>query len=358
MTEDATHYSPLAGDIEEIVERLADIRDNFAGSRIVLAGGLGFLGRYFCHIFQRLNQVLSEPADVIAIDNLVTGHQAGLWDTANFRILHHDVTQPLAVDGPVDYVIHAAGIASPYYYRRHPLETAAVAIAGSEQLLKLAAAKRARYTFFSSSEIYGDPAPDWVPTPESYRGNVGTMGPRSCYDESKRMGETLAYVHGQVHGVHATIIRPFNVYGPGMRASDYRVLPSFAAQVLSGTPLRIFGSGEQTRTYCYVTDAMNGFLRAIALGHAGEAYNIGNPHPEISVNGLAGTIGDVLGRPVECLRMPHPDHYPADEPNRRCPDIAKAQSHLGYRPSVSLEDGLARFFEWAAKAYEQSEAVA
>jgi UDP-glucuronate decarboxylase len=251
----------------------------------------------------------------------------------------------------VDYVIHAAGIASPFYYRAYPLETLEVAITGTRNALELATRQHARFTFFSSSEIYGDPDPVHVPTQESYRGSVSCRGPRACYDESKRVGETLCYVFHEKFGTATTAIRPFNVYGPGMQEIDYRVLPNFASRIKAGKPLNLYGTGVQTRTFCYIADALVGFLLTILKGVPGEVYNIGNPTPEVSMQDLVKTIEEVLGRPVPYTVIEYPDSYPADEPMRRCPDIRKARLQLKYEPRVTLPDGLKRFLGWTDQVF-------
>jgi UDP-glucuronate decarboxylase len=186
---------------------------------------------------------------------------------------------------------------------------------------------------------------------ESYRGNVSSQGPRACYDESKRVGETLCYIFHEYFGVHTNIIRPFNVYGPGMQESDYRVLPNFGSRLKADKPFNVYGTGNQTRTFCYLTDAMVGFLRVILSGVPGETYNIGNPKPEISVMELIDVMARVIGRPIERNVIDYPDSYPADEPLRRCPDIRKAKLQLGYEPQVKIEDGLERFLNWTGANY-------
>jgi UDP-glucuronate decarboxylase len=203
----------------------------------------------------------------------------------------------------------------------------------------------------SSSEIYGDPDPRHVPTPESYRGNVACQGPRACYDEGKRVGETLCHIYHERFGTHVNTVRPFNVYGPGMLKDDYRVLPNFAGRIVAGDRLKVYGSGAQTRTYCYVTDAMTGFFKVLLRGVPGEVYNIGCPAPEVSVLNLVQVIERVLGRPIAYDVIEHPDSYPADEPLRRCPDIRKAAVQLAFSPQIGLEEGLGRFLTWAADAY-------
>ena len=344
----------LDTDIAEICRRLGEDAAAFSGKTVLLTGARGFLGRYFMEVFAHLNKaVLEKPCTLVGYDNLMTSGDAGakLPTHAHMRFVQHDVIQPIDWKGPLDYVIHAAGIASPYYYRAFPLETLEVAVTGTRNMLELATEHNARLAFFSSSEIYGDPDLKHVPTQESYRGNVSCRGPRACYDESKRVGETLCHIFHDKFGTATTTIRPFNVFGPGMQESDYRVLPNFASRLKAGQPLHIYGSGVQTRTFCYITDALVGFLLTIAKGVPGEAYNIGNPVPEISMVELIKTIEQVVGQRLEYAVIEYPDSYPADEPMRRCPDIRKAQLQLKYDPRVPLEEGLRRFLSWTDRAY-------
>jgi UDP-glucuronate decarboxylase len=341
-------------DIAEIVKRLGNTAQKFSGRTVLLTGGQGFLGRYFTEIFSLLNKdVLDQPATVVVLDNLITSGKGDskIPERENFSFINHDVIQPYAWDGPLDYVIHAAGIASPFYYRAYPLETLEVSITGTKNMLELATQHQARMVFFSSSEIYGDPDSEHVPTPESYRGNVSCHGPRACYDESKRVGETLCSIYHHKHGTNTGAIRPFNVYGPGMKEADYRVLPNFASRIKADMPVNVYGNGNQTRTYCYVTDAMVGFTLVLLDGVPGEVYNIGNPTPELSVLDLVKRIEKVLGHNIKSNVVEYPDSYPADEPNRRCPDIHKARLQLKFDPQVDLDDGLARFLKWSDEAY-------
>ena len=344
----------LDSDIAEICTNLGENAGAFSGKTVLLSGARGFLGRYFTEVFAYLNEhILEQPCTVVGFDNMITGGDFGsiLPTHPHMKYEKRDIIQPVDWEGPLDYVIHAAGIASPFYYRAFPLETLDVAITGTRNLLQLANDHRARFTFFSSSEIYGDPEPRHVPTRESYRGNVSCRGPRACYDESKRLGETLCHVFHDKYGTATTTIRPFNVFGPGMQESDYRVLPNFASRIKAGQPLHVYGVGTQTRTFCYVTDAIVGFLSTIVKGIPGEAYNIGNPQPELSMLELVKVIERVLGKPVDHSVIEYPDSYPSDEPMRRCPDIRKAQLQLKYRPLVSLEEGLRRFLSWTEQAY-------
>ncbi|MBF0625108.1 MAG: NAD-dependent epimerase/dehydratase family protein [Magnetococcales bacterium] len=349
----------LPGDIAEIATRLGHDADLLAGKSILMTGGGGFLGRYFINLFAHLNATrLKEPCRLTVLDNLITTPDADPWrawfrsvENDHIRFIQHDVMLPFQEEGRVDYIIHAAGIASPFYYRAYPLETLEVSVMGTRNMLETAHRHRARMVFFSSSEIYGDPDPRYVPTPESYRGNVACQGPRACYDESKRVGETLCYIFHNYHGVHANIIRPFNVYGPGMQKTDYRILPNFAACLQEGKPLSVYNTGNQTRTFCYITDAMTGFTLTLLKGVPGATYNIGAPGPEVSVLDLVAIMQKNLNREIPYKIIEYPNTYPGDEPNRRCPDIRNAEIQLGYRSQVGLEDGLRRFFGWTAENF-------
>jgi UDP-glucuronate decarboxylase len=345
----------LDSDIDEICDRLGNTAQEFAGKRILITGARGFLGRYFTDVLLRLNgSALDKPCEIIAIDNLLTSGQLGseLPRDRSFAFVNHDIVKPFYPERPVDFVMHLAGIASPYYYRKWPLETLEVATTGLKNVLELAKASSARLLFFSSSEIYGDPDTNHVPTKESYNGNVSSLGARACYDESKRLGETLVRLYHTHFGVKGMIVRPFNVYGPGMQKLDYRVLPNFAAKILSGEPVSVYGTGNQTRTFCYVTDAIVGFLNVLVGGQPGEPYNVGNPKPEISMLELVQTIQRLMPElNVQFRLIEHPDTYPADEPQRRCPDLTKVRLQVGYEPTIPLEEGLKRFFRWAKTAY-------
>ena len=344
----------LASDVKDIVERLGETTQVLSGKTVMLTGARGFLGRYFTDVFSYLNEhVLEKPVKVVGLDNFITSGKGAteVPEVENVRFLAQNVSQVFAWDEHLDYVIHAAGIASPFYYRAHPLETLEVAINGTRNMLELADKYGARFTFFSSSEIYGDPDARHVPMQESYRGNVACQGPRACYDEGKRVGETLCYIYHTVNGIATNTIRPFNIYGPGMREADYRVMPNFASRIKGDLPLNVYGSGRQTRTFCYVVDAMVGFFLVVLRGVPGEAYNIGNPRPEVSVMDLVRRMEKVLGRKLSLNVVEYPDSYPADEPQRRCPDIRKAHLQLEYDAMVDLDDGLGRFLSWTESDY-------
>ena len=234
------------------------------------------------------------------------------------------------------------------------METLDVAIAGTRNMLRLSESSNARFIFFSSSEIYGDPETKNVPTSENYRGNVSCQGPRACYDESKRVGETITYIFHTQNGIKTNVIRPFNIFGPGMQEDDYRVLPNFASKIKSGLPLQIYGTGLQTRTFCYITDALFGFFMVVLKGIPGETYNIGNSKPEVSMIELAGILERIASKKLTYHLIDYPDSYPQDEPMRRSPEIRKARLQLGFKPTVNLEDGLSKFLAWSKEVYTGS----
>jgi len=342
-------------DIEEIFFEMKSSLEKLSGKTIVITGAAGFLGRYFLSVFARANQSLEIPIKMIGIDNYITSNEE--YSESNYRNLpnlewiYGDALIASQLPNKFDYILHAAGIASPQHYRANPLLTIDVTINVTRSLLERAKTDNSRMVFFSSSEIYGDPAPEFVPTSEDYRGNVSVRGPRACYDESKRLGETLCWIYQTYYGTKVFVVRPFNVYGPGMMPTDYRVLPNFAASIKEGNALNVYGDGLQTRTFCYVTDAIIGFLKVLLDAPAPDVFNIGNPKPEISMLDLVQEIGVVLGKKIELTNQDYPESYPADEPNRRCPNITKAQSIINFQPKVSLNEGLSRFFDWTSENY-------
>lgn len=340
----------IAKDVETIAKNLGEAAKRFSGKTLLISGGSGFLGKYFLRTFQYLNKhVLAKPMRIISIDNLITGDRDDAFkNDPNILDVWADVTAPLPVREKIDYIIHAAGLASPVYYQKYPLETIESAVTGAKNLLELARKQDdlKGFLFFSSSEIYGDPDPSAVPTPETYHGNVSSVGPRACYDESKRLTETICTIYQQKYGLPVTMVRPFNVFGPGMRHDDRRVVPMFAYQALHGKTLTVHGDGHQTRTFCYITDAINGFLRVLLLGKPGEAYNIGNDDNEISMRNFAGLFSEFIPGAKYQL-VPYPPSYPAGEPQRRCPDLTKARRELKFQPKVAMREGLKRFIQWA-----------
>jgi nucleoside-diphosphate-sugar epimerase len=368
-----TAKSVVRHDLEAILAAAAAPFDALSGRHLLITGGAGFLGHYLVQAVLHWNHVHPgrPPIRVTVFDNYVRGVPAWLRrheaDPA-LTLMRHDVVQPVPPGaGPFDYLIHAASIASPTYYRQHPIETMDANVNGLRFLLdhSLAQARAghpiAGFLFFSSSEIYGDPPPEHIPTPETYRGNVSCTGPRACYDEAKRYGETLCVNFVRQHGLPVKIARPFNNYGPGLKITDRRVIPDFARDLLAGRDITLLSDGSARRTFCYVADAVAGYYRLLVQGRPGEAYNIGVESPEISMAQLAermaGLGRELFGYSGRVLRQPSPDpDYLVDNPNRRCPVITKARTELGYQPQVTLEEGLRRSLLWYAENREATDA--
>lgn len=344
----------LEDDISKIIEDTKSIKKYFIGKTILITGGNGFLGKYFTEIFKRFNQNSKKKIKIIILDNFATSSKLNIFkENKEIKIKKFDATKPLKINNKIDIIIHAAGIASPYYYRKKPLETLDVSIMGTRNLLNLAKKNNSKFLFFSSSEIYGDPDTKNIPTKETYRGNVSSMGPRACYDESKRLGETLCYIYNKKYNININIIRPFNIYGPGMNKKDYRVMPNFVSNIINNKKLKIYGNGKQTRTYCYISDGLNGFIRVLALGKPGEVYNIGNTKPEISVDNLIKVIRNLYSKKILVKKTPYPKSYPEDEPSRRCPNISKAKRHLNFKPKIKLSHGIKKYINWAEIYYKE-----
>ncbi|MFA1543783.1 NAD-dependent epimerase/dehydratase family protein [Actinomadura monticuli] len=303
--------------------------------RAVVTGGSGFLGSHLCEA------LLAEGISVVCLDNLLTGtsrniaHLAGRRD---FRFLKRDLTEPVHVPGEVGYVFHLASAASPADYLRFPIQTLEVGSQGTRNALELAEEKGARFVLASTSEVYGDPLVH--PQPESYWGNVNPVGPRSVYDEAKRFGEALTSAFRHSRGLPAAIVRIFNTYGPRMRPDDGRAIPTFLRQALTGEDLTITGDGSQTRSICHVDDTVRGILALALSGHPGPV-NIGSPY-EISMAGLARLIIDLTGSPSQLRFIDRP----VDDPRVRRPDTALAEKALGWRPRVTVEEGLRGTIEW------------
>ena len=351
---------------EDLDSVCVDLHDEFSamsGGRLLITGGGGFLGYYLVKGALHWNRTRGGRGtiEVVVYDNYMRGVPQwleSLRGQPQLKLVKQDLIQPLPADmGHFDYIIHAAGIASPMYYRAHPLKCIDANIIGLRNLLEYSVAqgKAGRpvkgFLFYSSSEIYGDPSADMIPTPETYRGNVSCTGPRACYDESKRFGETLCVTFARQESLPVTIARPFNNYGPGLKITDGRVLPDFAGDVLGGRDIVMLSDGSPTRTFCYSTDAIVGYYKVLVKGHPGEAYNVGIDGPETSMAQLAQMVATtsrelfgyqgkvVLGKAQEA-------DYLVDNPNRRSPIIEKARSHLGYDPKVAVDEGIYRSLVW------------
>lgn len=297
--------------------------------RAVVTGGAGFLGSHFC------DRLIGEGWEVLCLDNLVTGVDSNvghLLSNAKFRLERCDVTKPIEVSGPVDYVLHLACPASPVDYLRLPIETLEVGSVGTHNALKLALAKKAKFFLSSTSECYGDP--EVSPQPEDYWGNVNPIGPRAVYDEAKRYSEAITMAYHRYFKVDTHIVRIFNTYGPRMRLNDGRALPNFVHQALTGKPITVYGDGKQTRSFCYVGDLIEGMYR-LMLSDEHLPTNVGNPQ-EITIMEFAERVRSHFENAPAVVLEP----LPQDDPKRRCPDIRKAKRILNWEPKVSLEEGL------------------
>jgi len=297
--------------------------------RAVITGGAGFLGSHLC------DYLIERGWDVLAIDSLVTGNEGNVGQLikhSQFRMVRHDVSQYIDVPGPVDYVLNLASPASPVDYLKLPIQTLKVGALGTHNSLGLAMAKKAKYLLASTSECYGDPQVS--PQPESYWGHVNPIGPRGVYDEAKRFAEAMVMAYHRFHGVDTHIVRIFNTYGPRMRLNDGRALPNFVHQALTGQPITVYGDGRQTRSFCYVSDLIEGIYRLMNSDEH-EPVNIGNPQ-EITILEFAERIRQQLGSEVPIVFKP----LPQDDPKQRCPDISKAKRLLGWQPKVKLDEGL------------------
>ncbi|MFO0908744.1 MAG: UDP-glucuronic acid decarboxylase family protein [Isosphaeraceae bacterium] len=304
--------------------------------RTVITGGAGFVGSHLCERF------LAEGGEVVCVDNLLTGHRRNivhLMDNPRFSFVEHNISEPLHVDGTVDNVLHFASPASPADYLAHPIPTLKVGSLGTHNALGLAKAKNARFLLASTSEVYGDP--EVHPQREDYWGHVNPIGPRGCYDEAKRFAEAITMAYHRYHAVKTRIVRIFNTYGPRMRLNDGRVLPAFMGQALRGEDLTVFGQGEQTRSFCYVTDLVDGIHRLLYTDFS-EPVNIGNP-VEITVLELAREILALVDNGKSQIIY---KDLPQDDPKRRKPDISRAQTLLGWNPTIDRAEGLKRTLEY------------
>ncbi len=307
--------------------------------RILITGGAGFIGSHLC------DRLLADGHEVIAMDNLSTGsvdniaHMAG---QERFHFIKHDVTNYIFVEGELDAVLHLASLPSPVDYLNLPIQTLKVGALGTHKTLGLALAKGARYLLASTSEVYGDPLEH--PQREDYWGNVNPVGPRGVYDESKRFAEALVMAYHKYHGVDTRIVRIFNTYGPRMRMDDGRVVPNFICQALRGDPLTVYDEGKRTRSFCYVSDLVEGMIQLLHSDEV-EPVNLGNP-TEMTILDFAHQVLEVTGSESDVTFVHPTDARTKDDPKVRCPDIGRAQRVLGWEPVVSLEEGLRQTVEY------------
>lgn len=300
-------------------------------TRVLVTGGAGFLGSHLCE------SLLEDGYDVVAMDNRVTGRTEnleGIFHHDRFTFYEHDVTEFIHVAGELDWVVHLASLASPVFYQDQPIKTLKVGALGTHKTLGVAKEKEASYLFASTSEVYGDPEVN--PQPEDYRGNVDPYGPRSCYDESKRYGESLIRAYRDQHGLDVRVARIFNTYGPRMRLDDGRVVPTFMKQALTGEDLTVHGDGSQTRSFCYVSDLVDG-LRKLMQRDVQTPVNIGNPD-ERTILDLAKLVIELADSESDITYEP----LPPQDPQVRKPNITKARSELDWEPDVPLREGLQR----------------
>ena len=336
-------------DVQGIAEELGNVLAPLAGTTLLVTGGSGFLCSYLLDTVAYLNETAwNDPCRVISVDNLRSGissRVAHLAERPGFRFVHHDVSEPFEPGEPVDWIIHGAGIASPTFYRKYPLETVDVNVSGTRRMLELARRTGARSILYTStSEIYGDPETQFIPTAEDYRGSVSCTGPRACYDESKRLAESLCAIYRNLYATPVKVIRPFNVYGPGQRLDDRRIVPDLISAALERRPLVLFSDGRATRSFCYVSDAIRAMFLILLSNADGQAFNVGNDEREISMADFAHELSRIAGPPpLEIVYQTSKDaQYLTDNPQRRCPDLSKLRSYFSWQPKVSLTEGLRR----------------
>lgn len=335
-------------DARGVVDNLGRLLDPLCGSRVLVTGAAGFLGAFFMDVLDAFNERHpAPPAQVTALDNFMVGPPeriSHLLGRPWLSLRTADVSKPQEIEAGFDFILHCASIGSPSIYRANPLQVIAANVQGTWNLLEAARKGAKGMLSFSSSEVYGDPA--IVPTPEDYNGNVSFTGPRACYDESKRLGETLCATYFRLHRVPVKVIRPFNVYGPGQRLDDGRIIPDLLRAALSGGPLVLFSDGAATRSFCYVSDFTEACLMLLVMPEAdGEAFNVGNAE-EVSIAQAAHTMADLAAQPpLEVLFEKSAETaYLVDNPQRRCPDLSKLQRLTGFSAKVMLREGLGRSF--------------
>jgi len=307
-------------------------------SKVLITGGAGFIGSHLCDL------LLTKGFTVICLDNLITGSMDNIKHNIKnprFKFIKHDISKPIEIPGGIDYVLHFASPASPRDYEKYPIETLKAGALGTHNALGIAKKKKARFLLASTSEVYGDPLVS--PQKETYWGNVNSIGPRSCYDEAKRFAEAITMAYFRRHGVNTGIVRIFNTYGPRMRKNDGRVVPNFINQALEDRPLTVFGKGSQTRSFCYISDLVEGIYRMM-FSNEHNPVNLGNPH-EFTVLELARLVLKMIkGKGFITFKK-----LPLDDPRQRRPDISRALKLLKWRPSVQLREGLVKTIEWFRK---------
>ena len=345
---------------ENIITGLDNCNQMFDNKKILITGALGFLGFNFLNYFSELNnsKILNNPCTVFAWDNFIRG--TPYWinrfkGNKNIIISKKDIINDYKFP-KVDFIIHAASIASPTFFREYPIETIESNVLGVKHLLDYSKEQDIKsFLFFSSSEIYGDPDQKNIPTTEEYRGNVSCTGPRACYDESKRLGETLCVNYWMSHNVPVKIARPFNNYGPGMSLHDRRVIPDFFRDTFQNQDITLLSDGKATRTFCYASDAVEGYLRILLSDHNGESFNIGTDNPNVTMAELAEIVIKISKKSLKIhFGNSNDKNYLTDCPQNRCPSINKAKKMINYSPSVGLFEGLEQMYNYYKNEYKEN----
>ena len=332
-------------DIKIIAEELEQFYEDLEGKTILIAGGKGFLGTYFTNVLIKINEKLSDPLKIILLDNLITSKDKKKYLDSDVEFLEQDISEKFQINENVDYIIHTASIASPPTYRKFPIKTVDVNYQGTRNLLDIPKEKKVKsMLFLSSSEIYGDP--EIFPTPESYLGKVSCIGPRACYDESKRLAETVSILYFQQYEIPIKIARPFNVYGPYLNLNDGRIIPDFMKSAIEDSEIIIHSDGTPTRSFCYVSDAINAFFRLLFSNDNGIICNVGNDE-EVSVRDVGNVIEKIMEVPISIKMIKSDDpNYTKDNPQRRCPDLSLIKNSVNYTPKINFEEGLKRIYKW------------
>jgi len=343
----------LEDDAKNIYQNLGKLNNKFSGKKIFITGGAGFLGKNFINYFNYINKnkLITKPCKITIYDNLKRNSSLNIKQVFKFdhniKFFKKDISN-IKNFPKTDYVIHAASIASPVFYRKFPIETIQANVNGIFKILDYYKNRKVKgILYFSSSEIYGNPDKKNIPTSENYLGNVSTIGPRACYDESKRLGETICSTFHKVYNLPLKIVRPFNNYGPGLDIRDKRVIADLFNNILKNNNLVLYSEGRDTRTFCYISDAIEGYIRTLLLGKAVEPYNIGNVKPEIKIVDLAKMMIKISKKKLNIIYKKNPDkNYLIDNPKRRCPSINKAKKELGFKPKISLKKGLEKTYDF------------